>query len=160
MIERIPGSLKIAFGNQTISANEQLERPSFTETHGFASLPRGKFALIVCNRDLIKELCCRLGHPATTGKSIKHDWLMFVNKSLRRPRSRKKPAGESHQTPVRVARCRRSGHLVFSVFRIRRGEIKIVLDTPSECRPSCTAASKQRRVPRPESLQNIFQPSR
>ena len=37
---------RIAFGNQTISG--------LAETHGFAPLPRGRFAFIVCNHRLIK----------------------------------------------------------------------------------------------------------
>ena len=40
-------ALPIAFGNQTISDAEPWEEPA--ETHGFASLPRDRFALIVCN---------------------------------------------------------------------------------------------------------------
>jgi hypothetical protein len=47
----------MAFGNQTISrkrcAREKQSRPK--ETHGFAPLPRDRFALIVCNHRLAKD---------------------------------------------------------------------------------------------------------
>jgi hypothetical protein len=53
----------IAFGNQTISpvsrapaSKTHAEAETFGEIHGFASSPRGKFAIIVCNLYL-KELC-------------------------------------------------------------------------------------------------------
>lgn len=54
--------LQIAFGNQTISPAKFKPRKIGLfirrETHGFASLPHGKFAFIVYNRRLRKELCC------------------------------------------------------------------------------------------------------
>ncbi len=43
-------SSPITFGNQTISGANGIKVPSREEIHGFASLPRGRFALIVCNR--------------------------------------------------------------------------------------------------------------
>ena len=47
------GRSSIAFGNQTISPCDRGKCPrSAFETHGFASLPRGKFAFIVCNLNL------------------------------------------------------------------------------------------------------------
>jgi hypothetical protein len=63
----------IAFGNQTISFC-CLNRISFKtqeEIHGFASLPRDRFALIVCNR-LTKELSPRTG-CLTTGRNDQSD---------------------------------------------------------------------------------------
>jgi hypothetical protein len=51
----------IAFGNQTISSAKIRPKKFWDfirrETHGFASLPHGKFAFIVYNRRLRKELC-------------------------------------------------------------------------------------------------------
>jgi hypothetical protein len=47
----------IAFGNQTISREKRLETTFSKETHGFASLPRGRFAFIVCNR--LRKIICR-----------------------------------------------------------------------------------------------------
>ena len=44
----------IAFGNQTISRKVRgtFNRSCAAEIHGFASLPHGRFAFIVCNRPL------------------------------------------------------------------------------------------------------------
>ena len=51
-------ALRIAFGNQTISTGSALNcAADRVETHGFASLPRGRFAFIVCNHRPGKELC-------------------------------------------------------------------------------------------------------
>ena len=50
----------IAFGNQTISAllSPEVSGGVYTpETLGFAPLPRGRFAFIVCNRRPGKDLC-------------------------------------------------------------------------------------------------------
>jgi len=59
-----------AFGNQTVSASFSAavkRRAGVSETHGFASLPRGRFALIVYNRRLAKDRagwdCCPSGSP-------------------------------------------------------------------------------------------------
>ena len=43
---------RIAFGNQTVSPTHW----SFKETHGFAPLPRNRFALIVCNRQMNEKI--------------------------------------------------------------------------------------------------------
>lgn len=45
---------QIAFGNQTISVNPYGPSNLLSETHGFASLPRGRFAFIVCNHHVGK----------------------------------------------------------------------------------------------------------
>jgi hypothetical protein len=42
------GELSSAFGNQTISKEEK-SATLLVETHGFAPLPRGRFAFIACN---------------------------------------------------------------------------------------------------------------
>ena len=63
-----------AFGNQTISAAaEGLGPRAGVETHGFASLPRGRFAIIVYNR------CLRKNAPPGGSQSLKPFWPMFVN---------------------------------------------------------------------------------
>jgi hypothetical protein len=57
------GFLQIAFGNQTVSRGLKTQ-----ETHGFASLPRGRFALIVCNR--LKELAAECADFGGSDNSI------------------------------------------------------------------------------------------
>jgi hypothetical protein len=53
--------------------------------HGFASLPRDRFAFIVCNRQTPKDRFRRW--PATTIE-IKHGPAMFVNSSFFQRRTR------------------------------------------------------------------------
>jgi hypothetical protein len=60
----------IAFGNQTISQ-------PFGETHGFAPLPRGRFALIVCNRHLGKNSTAELPE-SISDPCIKYCLAKFV----------------------------------------------------------------------------------
>jgi hypothetical protein len=58
-------ALRIAFGNQTIYARGPSNAPGHAETHGFASLPRGRFAFIVCNHRPVKERCRPLSDDHT-----------------------------------------------------------------------------------------------
>jgi hypothetical protein len=62
----------IAFGNQTISWSVYENFRTFSQplkTHGFASLPRSRFALIVCNRRL-KEQCRGIAMKAPTAIAL------------------------------------------------------------------------------------------
>jgi hypothetical protein len=67
-LTEVQACLQIAFGNQTISPETSGFCPIFrAETHGFASLPRDRFALIVYEPSC-KELAPPLPlRPKSTG---------------------------------------------------------------------------------------------
>jgi hypothetical protein len=74
-----------AFGNQTISSlTRALKKQALAheETHGFAPLPRGRFALIVCNRYLTKSGAALSPRTPAADICIKHNLQMFVNNSF------------------------------------------------------------------------------
>jgi hypothetical protein len=52
------------------------------ETHGFASLPRGRFAIIVRGSSFERSMSCRLPQEAPAAVRIKHYLEMFVNDFL------------------------------------------------------------------------------
>ena len=53
--------------------------PYAPETHGFASLPRGRFALIVCNRHVKSSAAIKPPRRASATLNIKHSSKPFVN---------------------------------------------------------------------------------
>jgi hypothetical protein len=59
----IGGCSSIAFGNQTVLTNQMLAQ---VKTHGFASLPHGRFAFIVCNRNIKRSSLFRINTTPTT----------------------------------------------------------------------------------------------
>jgi hypothetical protein len=62
------------------SGVRNIELDSRPETHGFASLPRGRFALIVCNRHVKSSVACLLRRaPATLILNIVQKHLSILS---------------------------------------------------------------------------------
>jgi hypothetical protein len=81
-LTEVQACLQIAFGNQTISLKTGAFARIFPgETHGFASLSRDRFALIVCNRHVKNSAASSVAEeqPATLILNIVQKHLSILS---------------------------------------------------------------------------------